>query len=142
MGNTVGSCGFQHLGMRGRILGVEICFQLIHHVTTATFKWNYMCNLISLPQEFISFIISQRERFFTLGNGNDTFHSQHFPDSEEYRRKHKQRIISIQHNITYRITLIIYSDSCYIPRSWNAYHQNWSFEPCLSNWPRLKTLFC
>lgn len=72
MGNTVSSCGFQHLGMWEKILGFEICFQFIHHVSTATFKWNYMCNLISLPQAYISFIISHRERFFTLGNGSDT----------------------------------------------------------------------
>lgn len=142
MGNTVGSCGFQHLGMWERILGFEICFQFIHHVSTATFKWNYTCNLISLPQAYTSFIISHRERFFTLGNGNDTVHSQHFPDSKEYRIKHKQRVIGIQQATTYCITVIIYSDICYIPRSWNMYHQKWSLEPCLSKWHRLKMLFC
>lgn len=73
MGNTVGSCGFQHLRMWERIWGFEICFQFIHRVSKATFKWNYMCNLISLPQAYISFIISHREIFFALGNGNDTF---------------------------------------------------------------------
>lgn len=73
------------------------------------------------------------------GNGNDTFHSQHFPDLKDYRKNCKRRVH--WHSTGYHLPYCSnqYSDSCYIPRSSNTYHQNWSFELCPSNWHRSET---
>lgn len=73
------------------------------------------------------------------GNGNDTFHSQHFPDLKDYRKNCKRRVH--WHSTGYHLPYYSnhYSDSCYIPRSSNTYHQNWPFALCPSNWHRSET---
>lgn len=86
-------------------------------LSAATSEQNYTCNLISLSQGYIFFyipnFISHWGEILYPGNGNDTFHSYHLPDWEDYRRRCEE-FISIQQAISCHVTAITCSDSCYI----------------------------